>query len=61
MHSVTNFIFFEDQLEEHLDEHIEREEYIEPNEFQCIECNEFFSREDAINHENEGECDQCGK
>merc|ERR1711895_202697 len=48
-------------LEEHLEEHIEREEYIEPNEFQCVECNEFFSREDAINHENEGECDQCGK
>merc|ERR1711989_149653 len=46
---------------EHLEEHIEREEYIEPNEFQCVECNEFFSRDDAIKHENEGECDQCLK
>ena len=54
-------LFFEDQLEEHLEEHIEREEYIEPSEFQCVECNEFFSRDDAIKHENEGECDQCGK
>merc|ERR1711867_260006 len=32
------------------------------SEFQCVECNEFFdARDDAINHENEGECDQCGK
>merc|ERR1712115_322315 len=49
------------RLEEHLEEHREREEYIEPNEFQCVECKEFFSRDDAIKHENEGECDQCGK
>ena len=55
-----NFIFW-DQLEEHLEEHIEREEYIEPNEFQCVECNEFFSRDEAIKHKNDGECDQCGK
>ena len=53
----NEFYFFEDQLEEH----IEREEYIEPSEFQCVECNEFFSRDDAIKHENEGECDQCSK
>merc|ERR1712115_437265 len=57
----NEFYYFEEQLEEHLEEHIEREEYIEPNEFQREECNEFFSREDAINHENESECDQCGK
>merc|ERR1712115_702615 len=50
-----------EQLEEHLEEHIEREEYIEPNEFQCVECYEFFSRDEAIKHENEGECDQCSK
>merc|ERR1711867_291898 len=33
----NEFYFFEDQLEEHLEDHIEREEYIEPNEFQCVE------------------------
>merc|ERR1712115_672691 len=49
------------RLEEHLEEHREREEYIEPNEFQCVECKEFFSRDEAIKHENEGECDQCSK
>ena len=38
----NEFYFFEDQLEEHLEDHIEREEYLEPNEFQCVECNEFF-------------------
>merc|ERR1712115_261522 len=32
-----------------------------PNEFQCVECFEFFSRDEAIKHENEGECDQCLK
>merc|ERR1711867_413653 len=35
--------------------------YIEPNEFQCVECYEFFSRDEAIKHENEGKCDQCSK
>merc|ERR1712115_442756 len=57
----NEFYFFEEQLEEHLEEHIEREEYIEPNEFQCVECYEFFSRDEAIKHENEGECDHCSK
>jgi len=58
----NEFYFFEGQLEEHLEEHIEREEYIEPSEFQCVECNGFFdSRDDAIDHENKDECDQCGK
>ena len=59
----NEYFLFEEQLEEHIeDEHMEREEYIEPSEFQCVECNEFFdSRDDAIDHENEDECDQCGK
>merc|ERR1712115_772060 len=57
----NEFYFFEEQLEEHLEEHIEREEYIELNEFQCVECHEFFPRDEAIKHENEGECDQCSK
>ena len=58
----NEYCLFEEHLEEHMDEHIEREEYIEPSGFQCVECNEFFeSVDDVIDHENEGECDQCGK
>ena len=59
----NEYHLFEEHLEEHTeDEHMEREEYIETNGFQCVECNEFFeSVEVVIDHENEGECDQCGK
>merc|ERR1712082_475587 len=57
------FQLFEEQLEEHIEEeHMESEEHMEPSGFQCVECNEFFeSVDDVIEHENEGECDQCGK
>merc|ERR1711867_127077 len=57
------YCLFEEQLEEHMEEeHMEDEEYIEPSGFQCVECNEFFESVDkVIEHENEGECNQCGK
>ncbi len=56
----NEFYLFEEHLEEHIeDEHMEREQYMEPSGFQCVECNEFFeSVDDVIDHENEGECDQ---
>ena len=44
------------------EEHMEDEEHIEPNGFECVECNENFESVDkVIEHENEGECDLCGK
>merc|ERR1712115_300059 len=59
----NEYCLFEEHLEEHIeDEHMELEEYMEPSGFQCVECKEFFeSVDDVIDHENEGECDQCGK
>ena len=59
----NEYCLFEEQLEEHIEEeHMENEEHMEPSGFQCVECNEFFeSVDDVIDHENEGECDQCGK
>merc|ERR1712115_337314 len=57
------YCLFEEQLEEHIEEeHMEDEEHIEPTGFECVECNEIFeSVIKVIEHENKGECDQCGK
>ena len=59
----NEYCMFEEQLEEHIEEeHMESEEHMEPSGFECVECNEFFESVDkVIEHENEGECDQCGK
>merc|ERR1712101_97512 len=59
----NEYCLFEEQLEENIEEeHMEDEEHIEPSGFECVECNEFFeSVAKVIDHENEGECDQCGK
>ena len=55
----NEYCIFEEQLEDHLEEeHMEDEEHIEPNGFECVECNEIFeSVIKVIEHENEGECD----
>ena len=57
----NEYCLFEEQLEEHIEEeHMEDEEHIEPNGFECVECNENFESVDkVIEHEYEGECDQC--
>ena len=59
----NEYCLFEEQLEEHREEeHMEDEEHMEPNGFECVECNgNFESVDKVIEHENEGECDQCGK
>merc|ERR1712240_276873 len=45
----NEYCLFEEELEEHTD-------------FECVEYNEKFESVDkVIEHENEGECDQCGK
>ena len=57
---------YKKQMEKHMDYHvteIECEEELEEHmEFECVECNEKFeSAEKVIEHENKGQCDQCGK
>ena len=57
------YCLFEEELEEHMEIHVTEIECVECNEkFECVECNEKFESVDkVIEHENEGECDQCGK
>ena len=46
------YCLFEEQLEEHKESHV----------VECVYCKEKFESIDkVIEHENEGECDQCGK
>merc|ERR1711873_104411 len=48
------YCLFQEELEEHMDSHV--------TEIECVECNKKFESVDkVIEHENEGECDQCGK
>ena len=62
----NEYYLFKKQMEEHMDFHvteIECEEELEDHmEFECVKCNEKFESVDkVIEHENDGQCDQCGK
>ena len=55
---------YKKQMEKHMDYHvteIECEEELEKHMYvECVECNEKYdSTEKVIEHENEGQCDQC--
>ena len=55
---------YKKQMEKHMDYHVTEIECEEELEFyvKCRECNEKFeSIYKVIEHENEGECNQCGK